>query len=231
MGTAERDFISAAYDEEIAYVDAEVGRLLDGLQQRGVLDRSLVALTSDHGEELFEHDGFEHGHTMYDEVLRVPLILWGSQVAPGRESIPVSLLDLAPTILDAAGVAAPARDAATATDGGLPGLSLFDAARAAWPQQRVVIGERLLYGPETKAIVRWPYKAILEIDSGKAMLFDLTADPGERNDLAAQRPEELGALLGELAERLAEAQALGVAPGADIDEDLLRRLRALGYIR
>lgn len=231
MSTAEREFITAAYDEEIAYVDAEIGRFLQGLQQRGVLDRSLVALTSDHGEELFEHDGFEHGHAMYDEVLRVPLILWGPRVAPGRESVPVSLIDLAPTILEAAGVASSAGEAPAFPGHSLPGLSLLDTARTAWPEQRVIIAERLLYGPEAKAIVRWPYKAILEIESGKAMLFDLVADPGEHDDLAAQRPEELGVLLGELAERLSEAGALGVATEADIDEGLLRRLRALGYVR
>ncbi len=231
MGATERDFISAAYDEEIAYIDSEIGRFMDGLLHRGVLDRSLVALTADHGEELFEHDGFEHGHSMYDGVLRVPLILWGTQVVPGRESVPVSLIDLAPTILEAAGVAASADEAAVAAVGGLPGRSLLDTARPVWPEQRVVIAEGLLYGPETKAIVRWPYKAILEVDNGRAMLFDLEADPREQSDLAAQRPKVLSALLGELSDRLAEARALGVAPDADLDEALLQRLRALGYIR
>ena len=88
-----------------------------------------------------------------------------------------------------------------------------------------------MYGPETKAIIRWPHKAILEIDSGAAMLFDLAADPGEHNDLATRHPEELRALLGELSDRLAEAKELGVGVQAELDEDLLRRLRALGYIR
>lgn len=231
MSGAERDFITAAYDEEIAYVDAEVGRFLQALQDRGALASGLVALTADHGEELFEHDGFEHGHSMYDEVLRVPLILWGPRVAPGRESVPVSLIDLAPTILEAAGVASPAGTAAASSHGGLPGLSLLDTARAAWPGRRTIVAERLLYGPEAKAIVRWPYKAILQIDSGKAMLFDLAADAGEHEDLAVQRPEELSALLGELADRLSAAEALSVVTEAAIDEELLRRLRALGYIR
>ncbi len=231
MSAAERDFITAAYDEEIAYVDAEVGRFLQGLQDRGALDRGLVVLTADHGEELFEHGGFEHGHTMFDEALRVPLILWGPRVAPGRESAPVSLIDLAPTILEAAGVALSGGEARAFRDHNPPGLSLLDTARTAWPEQRALIAERLLYGPEAKAIVRWPYKAILEIETGKAMLFDLEEDPGEHQDLAAQRPEALTVLLRELGERLSEAGALGVATDADIDEGLLRRLRALGYIR
>jgi len=222
MSAAERDFIAAAYDEELAYVDAEVGRLLQGLQDRGILESGLVALTADHGEELFEHDGFEHGHSMYEEVLRVPMILWGPGVSAGRDDFPVSLVDVAPTVLAAAG-------AAVGND--LPGVVLLDEARAERPRQRAIIAERPLYGPRTKAIVRWPHKAILEIDSGAAMLFDLVADPGEHDDLAARRPEKLRALLGELSARLAEAKALGVGVQAELDEDLLRRLRALGYIR
>jgi len=234
MSAAERAFVAAAYDEEIAYVDAQVGRLLEGLEQRGVLAEGLVALTADHGEELFEHGGFEHGHSMYEGVLRVPLILWGAGVAPGREDVPVSLIDVAPTLLAAAGF--DRGDAAEGDDDRplLPGIALLDDSREAAGgalRDRAIIAERLLYGPETKAIVRWPYKAILAVESGHAMLFDLAADPEEQHDLAGEHPDTLSALLTELAERLAAAEALGSAAGARIDEDLLRRLRALGYIR
>jgi arylsulfatase A-like enzyme len=231
MSDSERAFITAAYDEEIAYIDAEVDRLLAGLEQRGVLDSGLVVLTADHGEELFDHGGFEHGHSMYDEVLRVPLILWGRGVSPGREAMPVSLIDVAPTVLDAAGVSYPGTSDDAGGKGGLPGISLLDDARPDWPARRAIIAERLLYGPETKAIVEWPDKAIVEIDSGRAQLFDLQIDPGEQDDLAAGDPELLARLLTEMSDRLAEAEAAGAAPGTDLDEDLLRRLRALGYIR
>jgi len=234
IGTEERDFIRAAYDEEIAYVDAEIGRFLDQLEQRAVLDEALVVLTSDHGEEFFEHGGFEHGHAMYDEVLRVPMILWGPQVASGREPMPVSLIDVMPTVLDAAGVTMAAGRVGETGEGSLgplPGLSLLDAARPTWPLRRSLIAERLHYGPETKAIVSWPYKAILDIEAGSAKLFDLATDPAERDDLAGVRPAQLSELLTELSDQLIEAQAFGVATGAEIDEELLRRLRALGYIR
>jgi arylsulfatase len=228
IDAAERDFISAAYDEEIAYVDAQIERLLEALSQRGVTEDGLVLLTADHGEELFDHGGFEHGHSMYEEVLHVPLILWGAAVGAGRASTPVSLLDVAPTMLDAAGVAAPMSSGA---DGNLPGISLLDPDSVARAGQRTIVAERLLYGPATKAVLRWPYKAIVEVDGGAAKLFDLQADPGEHDNLAQQRPEQLAALLTELAERVARAHALGVAPQAPIDELLLHRLRALGYIR
>ena len=219
IDAVEREFIAAAYDEEVAYVDAEVERLLSGLQERDLYDDSLIALTSDHGEELFEHGGFEHGHSMYEEVLRVPFILWGPEVAAGRDRTPVSLIDLAPTMLAAAG--APIDD--------LPGRSLLGGGGV--DTGRPVIAERLLYGEETKAMVSWPHKVILQVDSGNAMLFDLAADPGEQHDLAGDRPDDVAYLLGALAERLAAAQALGVGGEAQLDEDLLRRLRALGHIR
>jgi len=234
IGAVERDFIGAAYDEEIAYLDAEIGRFLDQLEERAVLDEALVVLTSDHGEEFFEHGGFEHGHAMFDEVLRVPMVLWGPQVESGREAMPVSLIDVMPTVLDAAGVTMVVGEddeSAAVARIALPGLSLLDAARPTWPLRRSLIAERLHYGPETKAIVSWPYKAMLDIESGSAKLFDLATDPEERDDLAGVRPEILSELLTELSDRLTEAQVFGVATGAEIDEELLRRLRALGYIR
>jgi arylsulfatase A-like enzyme len=226
LSAGERDLIAAAYDEEIAFVDAEIERLLAGLERRGLHERALVILTADHGEELFDHGGFEHGHAMYDEVLRVPLILWGPGIEPGREAMPVSLIDILPTILDALGIE-PEGDPAA-----LPGISLLSPGSLppAGQPPRPVIAEAPLYGPRTKAIVEWPYKAILDLESGEAQLFDLSTDPGERDDLAAARPEELRGLLGVLADRIAAATP-GESAAAELDDELLRRLRALGYIR
>ena len=67
----------------------------------------MVVLTSDHGEELFDHGGFEHGHAMWQELLHVPLVVWAPGVEPGRETAPVSLVDVAPTVLDSLGIAPP----------------------------------------------------------------------------------------------------------------------------
>ena len=96
----DREFVIAAYDEEIAYVDAQLGVLRNGLADRGVLETSLVIFTADHGEELFEHGGYEHGHALWQELLHVPLVVWGPGIEPGREPTPVSLVDIAPTVLD-----------------------------------------------------------------------------------------------------------------------------------
>ena len=217
---AERAFIAAAYDEEIAYVDEQIGRLFDEMQERGWLEDTLVLLTSDHGEEFFEHGGFEHGHSMYEEVIRVPLIIWGPGVAAGRDPRPVSLVDLMPTVLAATGVPVP---------DGLPGRSLLASGEE--DDRRTVVAERVLYGPETKAIIDWPHKAVLDLASGEARLFDLERDPGEREDLARREPERLRDMLARLSERLEASRAIGAGVDAPIDDELRRRLRALGYIR
>ncbi len=234
LSPQERDFIVAAYDEEVAYVDAELGRFFAELDRRGFLQRMGVVLTADHGEEFFEHGGFEHGHAMHEEVLRVPLIVWGPQVTPGRDRLPVSLLDVAPTILAAAGVGptgAPTAADAASPGVTMPGVSLWQRTDDAQSADRDIVAERVLYGPDAKTIVNWPYKAILQVDDSTAKLFDLSTDPYERRDLAAQQPDELGRLLGRLSEALAAARAMGDVSEAELDDELLRRLRALGYIR
>jgi len=105
-----------AYDGAISYIDAQIGRLLDGLRERGVLDRTLVIVTADHGEEFGEHGVFLHGHSLYLPSLHVPLVIrYPARVPAGRRvEEPVTLRDLAATVADLAG----------ACDAGFPGRSL-----------------------------------------------------------------------------------------------------------
>ncbi|MCB9882000.1 MAG: sulfatase [Planctomycetes bacterium] len=95
-------YIRNLYHAEIAYTDLVLGELLDGLRARGILDETLVIVTSDHGEELFDHGNFGHGGTLYEEQLRIPLIarLPGVFEPSGRITTPVRLVDIAPTVLD-----------------------------------------------------------------------------------------------------------------------------------
>ena len=107
VSRADLDHLLALYDGEIRYTDNEVGRVFDHMAARGALRNTLVVVTSDHGEEFLEHGSWEHQKTLYEEVIRVPLIVRGPGVAVRREPAPVSLLDVAPTILSWAGVALP----------------------------------------------------------------------------------------------------------------------------
>ncbi|MGD8329873.1 MAG: sulfatase-like hydrolase/transferase [Acidobacteriota bacterium] len=217
MSTAERDFISAAYDEEVAFADAEIGRFADALRARGA-DTALI-ITADHGEELFEHDGFEHGHAMWNELLHVPMVVIGPGVAAGRSDTPVSSIDVLPTILALAGVQ---------PDGPLPGVDLRtfpDGATA----DRALLAERTLYGRDRQSLIRWPLK--LTVERQGVELFDLAADPHELDNLAGSRRDITGVMVAELTERIA---ALGDAAGvreAQLDPRTLRRLKALGYLR
>lgn len=101
---------SRLYDGEVAYADHEIGRLLDGLRRSGRLRKAYIVFTSDHGENLGEAGlYFEHGPSVHDVSLRVPLIVTGPDIAPGRDSLPIPLQDLAPTLLHLVGVSAPER--------------------------------------------------------------------------------------------------------------------------
>ncbi len=221
----EREFIIAAYDEEIAFVDLEIERFFRTLEERNVWDTSLVVLTSDHGEELFEHDGFEHGHALWEEVLRVPLVLWGPGVEPARRSEPASLADVMPSVLDALGIAAPSE---------VEGLSLWPATTggAVADRDRSLFVTSTLYGASRRAVVRFPWK--LSLGPGPAdRLFDLSSDPREASDLSKRRPE-VASRLRQTVEAMelaaSEISAVGPAAAAELDEDLRRELSALGYV-
>jgi len=217
---ADRAFVAAAYDEEIAFVDDQVGRLLDGLRKLQVPERGLIVVTADHGEELFDHDGFEHGHSVYDELLHVPLLVEGAGVRPGRQITPVSLVDVMPTVLDAVGVPVPA---------GLAGVSLWPSltGRAEVPR-RDLFAERLLYGTEQKAVIHWPDKLVIGPGEGQQRLFDLSRDAAERNDLSGREPQQVLALAQEANDVFAAAHK-GPPPTAAIDAATQEKLHALGY--
>jgi arylsulfatase A-like enzyme len=223
LDDSDREFVSAAYDEELAFVDQEIERLRFGLESRGLLDSSLVILTADHGEELFDHGGFEHGHAMWQEILHVPLVFWGPGVRPGREPVPVSLVDVVPTILDALGI-----------EHGLDmeGRSLWPNLTADVPLPvRTLYAEGIFWGPERQAMVRWPYKLVGKPDKGLLRLVDLAADPKERSPLglSTRLAAELHAEL--VAHLAAAARRRGETARAHVEDETREQLRSLGYIK
>jgi arylsulfatase A-like enzyme len=200
-------------------VDRQLEHFLKGLEQRRLADETLVVLTADHGEELFDHGGFEHGHSLYQELLHVPLAFWGPGVQPGRIDAPVSLVDVLPTLLEGLGL--PPLP-------GLDGVSLWPlVARRETLAERPILAEGTLHGPERRALVRWPWK-LVEVEGGSSGLFDLERDPREKDDLAASQPERLRALGEELA-RLRAGRATP-APAPQLDERMRSQLGELGYL-
>jgi len=219
----DRDFITAAYDEELAFVDAQIGRFFRELDKRGLGRKVLVFVTADHGEELFDHGGFEHGHTMYDELLRVPLLVRGPGVRPGRRQTAVSLVDLMPTILEAAGVPVPAD---------LFGVSLWPAlTRAAPIPPRRLFAECTLYGDPRGAMIRWPLKLVVDRATGQQQLFDLATDPGEHTDEAMEEAAEVEIMRQRMRVTVTAARRDADAPvAASISDATREELRALGYL-
>jgi arylsulfatase A-like enzyme len=215
-----KDFVKAAYDEEISFTDQQVAHFLKQLDERGLAEKTLVILTSDHGEEFFEHGSFEHGHSMYQEVLRVPFVVWGPGIDPGRESSPISIADATPTILEAVGIEVPSRGF---------GRSLWPllSGKSSRAEDRLVVAAGTLYGEEQRMALRWPYKLVLHPASGKRALFNLAEDPGEKHDLSEQQ--------GDRAQRLANAlnqqmQFDEHREEAVLDSEMIEELRELGYV-
>ena len=207
---AGRDALWAAYRYEVAVVDRALVGLLDALPPAGARGR-IVALTSDHGEEFLEHGALEHGHTLYQELLAVPLAIAGA----GRSTQDgvAGLVDLAPTLLAAAGIP---RD-------GLPGRDLFAGAPES---ERSYVSRNLLYGdaPEAQVGVRRGRWKLVGSPDGRA-LYDLERDPEERFDRSAEDPR----LAGELAAQGADGGAMG--PAVPLGAQDVEALRELGYVQ
>ncbi|MDZ4774629.1 MAG: sulfatase [Planctomycetota bacterium] len=183
------------YDGEVASTDASIGKLAEFLDAAGLSNDTLIVFHSDHGEEFWEHGGYEHGHSMHAEVLRVPLAF----VLPGRVpagtfvTTPVSTLDVCATILELVG--APRLESADGTSL----VSLFTDTAA---PSRDIESEALLYGArEQKAFVHGGLKLITDGGSLKKF-YDLASDPKEEHDLAAARAADVAILERRLLERV-----------------------------
>jgi len=227
----ERRFVRDAYDEEILFVDQQLARLFAGLRERGLESETLVVVTADHGEEFFEHAGFEHGHTLYDELLRIPLLMRGPGVEPARIDAALSLVDVMPTLLEALGMEVPADIAGRSFWPLVSGEgSLARPLQSAGGTLHGQLAEGTLHGPDRKALISDGWKLVTT--AGEApRLYHLAEDPGERQDLAGQQPERLTRLLDELRRttRSAARERVELLP-VELDESTRRQLEGLGYL-
>jgi arylsulfatase A-like enzyme len=200
-GDAEVERVRELYDAEVADVDQALARLFNYLSVNGYLENTLIILAADHGEEFFEHNRYGHGQSLYDELVKLPLIIWGDGFSSGgRIDTLVSNIDIAPTILKFLGQPIP---------DDMPGTPLQDIVSNPNFENRLILGEgNLQRSHNTKYAVEWPYKCITDYFTGVSMLFNLEDDPRELNDLSGQFPDITG--------RLAMESTLTMPPAANM---------------
>ena len=242
----------AEYDREIRYVDDELRRLFETIDELGLAEDTVFILTSDHGEAFLEHGELEHGSRLDEEVVRVPLLFWGRGVAAGRRvSAPAAHLDLMPTVLDLMGLPAPPW---------LQGVSL-EPLLVAGAEAPEALSSRALYSESRGTLALGPDRELRAFhppaygvrlgtrklaryrdgDGGhRYEYYDLARDPGERENLYPERAEEARDLVELLESYEARGRDLRARldggegadeQGVELDPRQEEKLRALGYLR
>ena len=222
------------YDTAIRYTTDRVARFFESLRARGLYDDALIILTSDHGEELFDHGGFSHGYSLYDEVLHIPLYIKLPHQTEGRKiSERVVLMDIYPTLLEILRLR---------VDHPLDGRSLLEhlgaEVRDAQPSPLRTRLHQTAWTQrcDARAIVSGKYKLVEIVRDWtsplpRTLLFDLALDPRETKNLAAGRPDLVDRLRAKLDDRFAHYAALALAEPENVLERMdQERLRALGYL-
>jgi membrane-anchored protein YejM (alkaline phosphatase superfamily) len=219
LTATERQTVKDLYAREIQYVDYEIGRLIAVLERLGIYEDTLIAVTSDHGEELWEHGDYEHGHALHEELLRVPLFLRGPGLEPEIREEKVGNHQLFTAILN------------------LTGIGNLDEWQSQTPTLFSSVGERdlplfpgsNLYYADQNAVLWDRLKCIDTVDSGRRELYDLQGLPvTDQNQL-----KSCDQLISTYLKRATEALAhYGVPRDAiqELDEPAKTNLRSLGYI-
>lgn len=218
------------YDGEILYVDDKLGKVLDLIKERKIYDNSLIIISSDHGEEFWEHNGTGHGLTLYKEVLNIPLIVklpYGYNSNPTITTFnnPVQLTSIPRTILQILGI------------NGYKAFgenSILDITNSFNNEDNNLFYETTLENPYLMKIRTENYSLIYNQKSEKVKLYNLNSDPYEQNDISNSSPEKRDELLKKLLlwkeEELVEKKIYGEANNMGMDTESLEEIRGLGYI-
>lgn len=228
----EREWVRQLYLAEVRYLDEQVGLLMDDLKRLGLYEEALIVFTSDHGEEFWEHGAYQHGHSMYDEVVGVPLLVkfpHGSH--RGAYSLRVSNQFVMPTIAEVCGLR-PQRACYSA-----PSLAALAAGRRPAPEQSMLVQAGTCYQEELEAVIfHGDYKLIRRLGTHREELFNLRSDPRESRCLLASAPAQAAAgrrALEEAREHLRQVRACyqpAERRAPEAGRERLRQLKSLGYL-
>ena len=214
------------YDGEVRYTDHHIGRVLRALEEEGLDESTIVVFVADHGEEFFEHGNTEHGSTLFNELVRVPLFIRVPGEQPRRVSQVVRTVDVMPTLIDYAGAS---------IEREIEGRSL----------RRLVEGSSMSLPPALleirqsdatlmEGVVSGRWKLVHHLDDDHYELYDLESDPLEQEDLAEKEPERVKQLTKTLRNMVAEAQrrsrSYSVSGTEEASPMELEALKGLGYI-
>ncbi len=243
LNARDRRRLEALYDGEITYHDRHFGHFLDGLNKLGVLNDTAIIVCSDHGEEFFDHDSVGHGHTLYEELLHVPLVVRAPGIVPAgkRVNTEVGLSDILPTLLQATGVPIPK---------GMEGHDLLPVSNDAIPDPFAAAFASFYSEADGRNLSWTARKGAFKLrmrGPARTYLYNLEADPREKTDVDTRYPLALRALRIALGQFIAapdkhnwssgQLSALAVASPkpddeqAEMPEDLKQQLRALGYMQ
>ena len=209
------------YVGEIAFADSQIGRLLQALEQRHLLDRTVVIVAGDHGESLGGHGERDHGIFVYEDVLRVPLIVRAPAVRPARVDEIVRLTDVMPTVLEMFHVPVPATDGVSLVDlmnGRKRNLGLQAYSESLYPQ-------RLGWSP-LRALRDGKFKLI---DAPRPELYDVEDDPVEERNIYDSRRALAEKMTARLAV-LAKGHDSTSTPGLGVNPEVQAQLASLGYL-
>jgi arylsulfatase A-like enzyme len=223
---SEAPALTALYDGEVSYWDAELGKLLDGLRERGLYEDLTIIVTSDHGEEFNDHGGFWHGTTLYDEQVHVPLLVKLPQARRGGTVVRhwVQSIDLTPTVLKLLDAPVPE---------GVQGGDLFMGTDVIYAEEshegNVLESVRELDGTDEYKLInanRDNPRGLKPIE-----LYRVDLDPAEQENLASSSPDQVRMATKALLEQRALAKEDGVAADSvELDDDVAAHLEAIGYI-
>jgi arylsulfatase A-like enzyme len=229
---SERDktHLEALYDSEISYHDVHFNAVMNALAQRGLAEDTMIVVVADHGEEFWDHGSVGHGHSVYEELLHIPMVVRipGLLDRPTRLSSAVGLVDVMPTVLEALGEPVPA---------GLSGTSLLPALMRSDQSAPRVTVSGFMDGWRTVVV---DGLKLIQRTERRVMLHDLLQDPTEQTDVAAARPLTTRYLRGQLGLALAASEQASAAPNGikrahkkertTIDAETAAQLEALGYV-